>query len=101
MKIECPKHGEVEFVGTGDFIGDKSAVTMYCPQCINEEQDIKPVVPTEVDRLLCDAWNGMIGDHDIRLIALLKNWVKEETMVKCTDNEIIQFLTDRIDQIST
>ena len=38
MKIECPKHGEVEFNGTGDFIGDESPITMYCPECVGEEQ---------------------------------------------------------------
>ena len=66
MKIECPKHGEVEFVGTGDFIGDESPITMYCPACVEEEQpnaeckqcghrwEAKPrqltVIPHETDR---------------------------------------------------
>ena len=38
MKIECPKHGEVEFNGTGDFIDDELPITVYCPACVGEEQ---------------------------------------------------------------
>ena len=38
MKIECPKHGEVDFEGTGDFRDDKMSITMYCPECVGEEQ---------------------------------------------------------------
>ena len=37
MNIQCPKHGEVKFTGTGDFIGDETPVTMYCPACVEEE----------------------------------------------------------------
>ena len=41
MKIECLKHGEVEFNGTGDFIGDGSPITMYCPECVGEEVEVR------------------------------------------------------------
>ena len=38
--IICPQHGAVAFTGRGDFIGDspKQAVTLYCPECLREEQ---------------------------------------------------------------
>ena len=38
--IHCPEHGIVTFHGTGDFVGDSpdQAVTLYCPECLKEEQ---------------------------------------------------------------
>ena len=37
--VNCHIHGEVPFeYGRGDFIGDKTAVTLFCPECLREEQ---------------------------------------------------------------
>ena len=47
MKINCTVHGEVEFEGIPDFIGDSPedalAQTVYCPECeIERETDALP-----------------------------------------------------------
>ena len=52
MKIECLKHGEVEFNGTGDFIGDESPITMYCPECEGIEPmkiEMRMILPPSAD----------------------------------------------------
>ena len=63
MKIECPKHGEVEFNGTGDF-RDDDIITMYCPKCVGEEQT--KAIQSRVARLipvLQEAFGGTREDE--------------------------------------
>ena len=36
QKFRCLIHGEIEHEFKTDFIGDKHAVTIYCPKCEEE-----------------------------------------------------------------
>ena len=49
--MKCHIHGEVEFEGTPDFIGDKHPVTVYCPKC-KEESDNMGIKIKRIDPLL-------------------------------------------------
>ena len=94
MNIQCPKHGEVKFTGTGDFIGDETPVTMYCPACVEEETTNIPK-----DILSCRVCNRLMG-HGQQKEVLICNpcreigyYIDEDTGMisdKRVDNEIAE-----------
>lgn len=70
MKIKCDVHGELEWVGMGDFIGDTRAITLHCPKCEEETRNMEKM---ELDYKL-------LGDN-IRYELKKRKWEQQELAI--------------------
>lgn len=87
----CDKHGEIQFEGTSDFIGDEGAVTLYCPKCHEESQsELNRIKIKRVDKTLPLPEYQTNGSVAFDIYTRVETLVKRDEIVLIPTNLIIQ-----------